>query len=79
MHVDHRVSAHAALLSLACRHPPNAGEPFRITHSGRHGARGSGHPVRARACARVATYLPGSQTYAAATTPGSGGTKIFTN
>ena len=35
LYVDHRVSAHGTLLSLVCRHPPNAREPPHITHSGR--------------------------------------------
>ena len=35
LYVDHRMSAHGALLSLACRHPPNAREPPHITYSGR--------------------------------------------
>ena len=35
LYVDPRVSTHGALLSLACRHPPNAREPPHITHSGR--------------------------------------------
>ena len=30
-------------------------DPLHITHSGRHGARGSGHPAHARARAKVAT------------------------
>ena len=35
LYVDHHMSAHGTLLSLACRHPPNAREPPHITHSGR--------------------------------------------
>ena len=54
-------------------------DPLHITHSGRHGARSNGHPAHARACAKVATCLPGSQMHTAATIPRSNGTKIFTN
>ena len=43
------------------------------------GAGGSCHPAHTRACAKVAACLRESQTRAAATTPRSGGTKIFTN
>ena len=66
---------HSFFLPAAIRH---AQDPLHITHSGRHGTRGNGHPAHARACAKVAACLSGSQTHAAATILRSGGTKICT-
>ena len=79
LYVDHRVSAHGALLSLACRHTRYAGIRFiLLILAGR--CRWQLPPgTHARACSKIAICLPGSQTRAAATTPGSGGTKICTN
>ena len=66
---------HSFFLPAAIHH---AQDPLHITHSGRHGTRGNGHSAHARACARVAACLSGSQTHAAVTIPRSGGTKICT-
>ena len=78
LYVDHRVSAHGTLFFLACGHPPCSGSASYYSYwQARYPwQRPSAH---ARACARVAACLPGSRTRAIATTPGSGGTKIFTN
>ena len=75
LYVDHHVSAHGTLLSLACSHPLCAGIRFILLIL----ADTALAAIRLmRACARVAVCLPRSQTRATATTPRSGGTKIFT-
>ena len=70
----HPHMGHSFFLPAAIHH---AQDPLHITHSGRHGTRGNGHPAHARACARVAICLPGSQMRTVTTAPSSR-TKICT-
>ena len=75
--VDHRVSAHGALLYLACRHTRYAGiRSILLVQTGTAHAAAAIRPMRA--CSKIATRLPGSQTHANATTPRGNGTKICT-
>ena len=44
--------------TFSCQQPSTMRrDPLHITHSGRHGTRGSCHPTHSRACARVSTCL----------------------
>ena len=75
LYVDHRVSAHGALLFLACSHPPCAGIRFILlilTDTALAAIR------LMRACARVAVCLLGWQMHAVATAPRSSRAKTCT-
>ena len=66
---------HSFFLPAVIYHAPGSASYYSYWQARYPWQRSSTH---ARACARVAACLPGSQTHAAATTPRSGGTKICT-